>query len=46
MGYAGQLGVSRMAENDGNCALRGYIIDGLYNMTGDKLKEGAKYEIR
>ncbi len=46
MGYAGQLGVSRMTENDGNCALRGYIIDGLYNMTGDKLKEGAKYEIR
>ena len=46
MGYAGQLGVSRMTENDGNCTLRGYIIDELYNMTGDKLQEGAKYEIR
>ncbi len=46
MGYAGELGVLRMSENDGNCALRGYIIDGLYNMTGDKLQRGAKYEIR
>ena len=46
MGYAGQLGVLRMGENDGNCSLRGYIIDALYNMTGDTLIRGAKYEIR
>lgn len=46
MGYAGQLGVLKMDQKDGNCALRGYIIDELYNMTGDKLSQGAKYEIR
>ena len=46
MGYAGELGVLRMGEKDGNVALRGYIIDGLYNMSGETLAEGAKYEIR
>lgn len=46
MGFAGELGTLRMGERDGNCSLRDYIIDALYNMTGDTLSEGAKYEIR
>jgi hydroxyethylthiazole kinase len=35
-----------MLPGDGNSAYRGRIIDAIYNMTGDMLEEGAKYEIR
>ncbi len=46
MGYAGELGFERMNEEDGNIAYRGKIIDAIYNMTGEMLERGAKYEIR
>ncbi|MDD6455505.1 MAG: hydroxyethylthiazole kinase, partial [Lachnospiraceae bacterium] len=35
-----------MQEGDGNSTYRNRIIDALYNMTGDLLERGAKYEIR
>lgn len=45
MGIAGEIGVSRMKDLDGNSALRGYIIDELYNMDGESLDKMARYEI-
>lgn len=46
MGLAGQLAWERMQEGDGNSTYRNRIIDALFNMTGDELEKGAKYEIR
>lgn len=46
MGLAGEIGWSRMQEGDGNSTYRNRIIDAIYNMTGDILEEGAKYEIK
>ena len=46
MGLAGEIGWSRMAEGDGNSTYRNRIIDAIYNMTGDQLEQGAKYEIK
>ena len=45
MGIAGEIGVSKMKNLDGNSALRSYIIDALYNMDGKSLDKMAKYEI-
>ena len=46
MGLAGETGWSRMQEGDGNATYRNRIIDAIYNMTGEELEKGAKYEIR
>ncbi|MBQ7075687.1 MAG: hydroxyethylthiazole kinase [Clostridia bacterium] len=46
MGLAGEIGVSNMKENEGNSSLRNHIIDAIYNMDGDTLNKGAKYEVR
>ena len=46
MGLAGEIGWSRMQHGDGNSTYRNRIIDAVYNMTGDALEEGAKYEIK
>lgn len=46
MGLAGEKGVLKMREDDGNSTLRNYIIDAIYNMDSKTLNEGAKYEIR
>ena len=46
MGLAGEIGWSRMQEGDGNATYRNRIIDSIYNMTGEELEKGAKYEIR
>lgn len=46
MGLAGEIGWSRMQEGDGNSAYRSRIIDAIYNMTGESLERGAKYELR
>ena len=46
MGLAGEIGWSRMEEGDGNSTYRNRMIDAIYNMTGEILDEGAKYEIR
>ncbi len=46
MGLAGELGWSRMQDGDGNSTYRNRIIDAVYNMTGEELEKGAKYEIR
>ena len=46
MGLAGQIGVLKMSDNEGNSSLRNYIIDAIYNMDAEKLNKGAKYEVR
>lgn len=46
MGLAGELAWERMQPGDGNSTYRNRIIDALFNMTGDDLEKGAKYEIR
>ena len=46
MGLAGEIGRSRMAEGDGNSTYRNRIIDAIFNMDGETLKRGAKYEVR
>lgn len=46
MGLAGEIGYGRMAEGDGNSTYRNRIIDAIYNMDGEVLEKGAKYEIR
>ena len=46
MGLAGEIGWSFMQEGDGNSTYRNRIIDAVYNMDGEALNKGAKYEIR
>lgn len=46
MGLAGEIGWSFMEKNDGNSTYRNRIIDAIYNMEGDVLEKGAKYEVR
>ena len=46
MGLAGEIGWSRMQDGDGNSTYRNRIIDAIFNMDGDTLDKGAKYEIR
>jgi hydroxyethylthiazole kinase len=46
MGLAGEIAWSRMQRGDGNSTYRNRIIDALYNMTGEDLEKGARYEIR
>lgn len=46
MGLAGEIGYERMEEGDGNATYRNRIIDAIYNMNGEQLEKGAKYEIR
>ncbi len=44
MGLAGEIGLSRQQEGDGNATLRTRIIDAISNMTPEQLEAGAKIE--
>lgn len=46
MGLAGEIGWAHMKDYEGNSSYRNHIIDAIYNMDGDTLAKGAKYEIR
>lgn len=46
MGLAGEIGKANMLESEGNSSYRHRIIDAIYNMDGETLEKGAKYEIR
>lgn len=46
MGLAGEIGWSYMRPEDGNATYRNRIIDAIYNMDGETLQKGAKYEVR
>ena len=38
MGVAGEIAQKRMSELDGNASFRNYLIDAIYNMTGEQLE--------
>ena len=44
MGLAGQTAQERMTTPDGNATFRTYLIDALYNLSGDYLETGARVE--
>ena len=46
MGLAGEIGWSHMQDGEGNSTYRNRIIDAIYNMDGQALDKGAKYEVR
>lgn len=46
MGLAGEIAYANMLPHDGNSTYRNRIIDAIYNMNGDILEKGAKYEIK
>lgn len=46
MGLCGEKAKRRMTELDGNSIYRDYIIDAIYNLSGDELERGANYEVR
>ncbi len=46
MGLAGELAWKKMQSGDGNSTYRNRIIDAIYNLSGEELEKGAKYEIR
>ncbi len=46
MGVCGELAFARMSGPDGSAAYRGYLIDAVYNLNAQQLKDGARYEMR
>ncbi len=46
MGLCGENAFARLTSKDGNATYRNYIIDEVYNLNGDALERGAKYELR
>lgn len=46
MGICGERAFARLESCDGNVAYRNKIIDEIYNLDAQKLREGAKYEVR
>ena len=45
MGICGERAHNRLKKEDGNSTYRNYIIDEIFNLDKEKLKEGAKFEI-
>ena len=46
MGLAGEIGYSHLQSFEGNSTYRNRIIDAIYNMDGETLEKGARFEIR
>lgn len=44
MGVCGEIAHERLGILDGNASYRNYIIDAMFNLTGEQLEGGAKYE--
>lgn len=45
MGICGEKAWQRMTEQDGNASYRNYIIDAMCRLTGEELKQKAKYKV-
>ena len=45
MGLCGERAAARLGANDGNSTFRNYLIDEIYNLDGETLERGARYEI-
>ena len=46
MGLAGEKAARRIEKPAGSGTFKTYLIDEIYNMTGEELERGAKYEMR
>ena len=46
MGLAGEKAARRIEKPAGSGTFKTYLIDEIYNMTGEELERGAKYEVR
>lgn len=46
MGLCGERAYARLSKKDGNSTYRNYIIDEVFNLDGETLESGAKYEMR
>jgi hydroxyethylthiazole kinase len=46
MGLCGEIAFARLSPSDGNASYRNYIIDAMFNLKGEALEAGARYEIR
>lgn len=46
MGLCGEIAFEKLNNKDGNATYRNYIIDAIYNLDGETLDGGAKYEVR
>lgn len=46
MGLCGELAHARLGPLDGSGSYRAYLIDAVYNLTAQQLKDGANYEMR
>ena len=46
MGLAGEIAFANLQPGEGNSTYRNRIIDAIYNMDGETLNKGAKYEVR
>ena len=46
MGLCGELAFRRLGPADGNSTYRNYLIDAVYNLNAQQLRDGAKYEMR
>lgn len=46
MGLCGELAHARLGPGGGSASLRAGLIDAVYHLSGQSLKEGAKYELR
>ena len=47
MGLCGELAYARyLRHHAGNASYRDYLIDAIYQLDGNQLKSGAKYELR
>lgn len=46
MGLCGERAYKRLKEREGNLTYKNLIFDEMYNITGDELEDGAKYEIK
>lgn len=45
MGICGEQAYDRLAKEEGNSSCKNYIIDQVYNLTGEQLEGGARYEM-
>ncbi len=46
MGLAGEIAFRALQPGEGNSTYRNRIIDAIYNMDGESLEKGARYEVR
>ena len=46
MGLCGELALARMKPGDGSASFRNYLIDAVFNLSGEELAGGAKYAIK